>query len=146
MQVMGAVHKIETRPARGDFPERRVLILTDRNGPGLDAQAEELYFEVDLQGDGKGLKAGQMVTFWGRPTYYKNGKMGGACKDAYRFPPAAPPSALGTPRSPPHALTASHFPRFPLHVPNVGAALSAVGGSACGSPCGDHLPPGLRRA
>jgi hypothetical protein len=89
MQITGAVHKIETRPARGDYPERRVLILTDRNGPGMDALAEELYFEVELQGDGKGLKVGQIVTFWGRPTYYKNGKMGLACKDAYKVLPMA---------------------------------------------------------
>jgi hypothetical protein len=87
MQIMGAVHKIETRPARGDYPERRVLILTDRNGPGMDALAEELYFEVELQDDGKSLKVGQIVTFWGRPTYYKNGKMGLACKDKYKVLP-----------------------------------------------------------
>ena len=87
MQVTGAVHKIETRPANGPYPERVVLVLSDRNGPGLDAQAEELYFEVDLQGDGKKLKAGQLVTFWGRPTYYKNGKMGMACREAYKVLP-----------------------------------------------------------
>lgn len=69
MQVKGAVHKIEVRPARGEYPEKVVLVLTDRNGPLLSDLAEETYIEVDLQGDGKNLKAGDIISFWGRFIY-----------------------------------------------------------------------------
>jgi len=87
MQVLGAVHKIELRPARGEYPEKTVLILTDRSGPNLSDQAEEMYFEVELQGDGKSLKAGDMVTFWGRFVYARGTSLFFECRGQYKVLP-----------------------------------------------------------
>ncbi len=84
MQVMGAVHKIEVRPARDKYPERSVLVLTDRNGPALTDLAEETYFEVELQGDGKNLKAGDMVSFWGRFSWSRGNTVGVQCRGQYK--------------------------------------------------------------
>ena len=84
MQVTGAVHKIEVRPARDKYPEKTVLVLTDRNGPALTDLAEETYFEVDLQGDGKALKAGDIVTFWGRFSWARGNTIGFQCRDKYK--------------------------------------------------------------
>ena len=84
MQVTGAVHKIEVRPARDKYPEKSVLILTDRSGPAISDLAEETYFEVDLQGDGKSLKAGDMVSFWGRFSWGRGSTMGVVCRGAYK--------------------------------------------------------------
>jgi hypothetical protein len=84
MQVTGAVHKIEVRPARDKYPERTVLVLTDRNGPALTDLAEETYFEVDLQGDGKSLKAGDMVSFWGRFSWARGNTIAVQCRGQYK--------------------------------------------------------------
>lgn len=84
MQVVGAVHKIEVRPARDQYPEKTVLILTDRSGPALSDLAEETYFELELQGDGKTLKAGDMVSFWGRFSWARGSTVGFQCRGAYK--------------------------------------------------------------
>jgi len=84
MQVTGAVHKIEVRPAREKYPEKTVLVLTDRNGPALTDLAEETYFEVDLQGDGKNLKAGDIVGFWGRFSWARGNTIGFQCRGQYK--------------------------------------------------------------
>ena len=84
MQITGAVHKIEVRPARDKYPEKTVLVLTDRNGPALTDLAEETYFEVDLQGDGKSLKAGDMVAFWGRFSWARGNTLGFQCRGPYK--------------------------------------------------------------
>lgn len=84
MFVTGAVHKIEVRPAREKYPEKNVLILTDRSGPLLTDRAEETYVEVDLQGDGKSLKAGDMVSFWGRFSWGRGSTMGVTTREAYK--------------------------------------------------------------
>jgi hypothetical protein len=84
MQVTGAVHKIEVRPARGEYPEKKVLILTDRNGPSLSDLSEETYIEVELQGDGTGLKAGDMITFWGRFSWAHGSTVSFQCRGNYK--------------------------------------------------------------
>lgn len=89
MQVQGAVHKIEVRPARDKYPERTVLILTDRTGPGLNDQAEETYFELELQGDGKDLKVGTMISFWGRFSWSRGSTVGFQCRGPYKVMPTA---------------------------------------------------------
>jgi len=84
MMVTGTVHKVETRPARDKYPERRVLVLADRAGPGLNDPAEETYFEVDLQGDGKNLKLGDVVSFWGQFSWARGSIIGFRTKEAYK--------------------------------------------------------------
>ena len=83
MQVTGAVHKVEVRPARDKYPEKSVLILTDRAGPNITDLAEETYIEVDLQGDGKNLKLGDIVSFWGRFSWARGNTMAFQCRGKY---------------------------------------------------------------
>lgn len=84
MHVTGAVHKIEERPARDKYPARTVLVLSDRSGSSLSDQAEETFFEIDLQGDGKSLKQGDLVSFWGRFSWARGATIGFQCRGPYK--------------------------------------------------------------
>ena len=84
MQVSGAVHKVEFRPARDKYPEKHILVLTDRAGPLLTDLAEETYIEVELQGDGKDLRAGDLVSFWGRFQWCRGSALCFECRGPYK--------------------------------------------------------------
>lgn len=83
MQVTGTVYKIEEyKDKKGT--DRRRLVLCDRASNAINAQAEEVYFEVPLQGDGKDLKLNDLVTFWGRLSFFQNGRAGFQVKGEYK--------------------------------------------------------------
>jgi len=84
MQVTGLVHKIEERPAKGDYPAKTVLILADSAGPSLSDLSEETFIEIELQGDGKSLKKGDVVSFWGRFSWGRGSTMGFVVRNKYK--------------------------------------------------------------
>lgn len=83
MQVTGTVYKIEDYKDK-ENRERKRLVLCDRQSNAMNAMAEELYIEVPLQGDGKDLKPGDLVSFWGRLTFYQNGRAGFQVRGEYK--------------------------------------------------------------